>query len=1065
MSYKKLIISFYIFSLCLACFVSLKAQVPIINTISKQHGTVYEKIIITGNNFPSNTADVIVFFGSTTGNILYTSPNSIEVEVPAGTTTDNIVVINTSNGLSGSSQSQFHLSFSGDDFDPALLNPEISYAATAELYDLCLCDFNNDGKSEIATTKKENETDILVFENNSVVETINLNERNKTTNPELDLSSPTSNITCGDLNGDGLPDLVVSKTGNPRNVVYVLENISSAGNIEFSPAISLFLSAEEIAKRLEIKDIDLDGKPEIIVSNTLNEIVKIYRNSSTDGNIQFIPTPINVSFTGAITTNGLVVEDLNGDMLPDLVIVPFFESNVFIRLNNSSPGNYTFGAVQSIDVLGNLNIITSGDFNSDGLIDLAVTKSVQNEVTVLENQTTIGNVNVSFNPYNLSTEGEPWGINATDIDGDSKLDLLVAIRDINTINIFENIGIGSTISFYRHSIATTLNSSWNIVGGDIDGDAKPDIVFTSFDSSPQYSLSIIRNANCYKPIVEPLGPINLCTGATIDLRAKKGIGITYTWDKDNVVFKTGPEDTIIVTQPGVYKTIATSQSGTCVAISNAIIVNPSSGSVPANPVIYNNGPFCQGGSIVLSTDTVAGGTYYWEGPNGFTSTDQTITIPDATTVMAGQYNVQVTVGDCSSGISSTIVNIIVLPSFTVTLTGLNPLCIGDSARLSVNTAAGYTYQWYLDGIELTGETGSSVYAKVSGSYFAEVTQTSSGCITFSANTIAMNFIEHPVASFEYNDPACTGRTIQFINTSTYEQGESVNFTWDFGDGSFPVNNENPEYAYPNSGSYDIELTVAYTSGICGNTTTEPIVINPPPVFTIQQTPNETLCEGEPVELSTSVALTSYLWNTGATTQAIIVDSPFEYYVTATDANNCSSTEFLTLVMWLRPDVAASATPTEVEEDSEVQLNASGALSYQWAPAIYLNDPNIPDPIATVSETTLFTVEGLSAEGCADTASVLITVYETSTINVTPRNLFSPNGDGIDDFWVIESIENYPGAEVTIYNANGSIVYEKKNYNNEWNAVYEGKDLPETAYFFVIRYENKDPKTGSVTIIR
>jgi gliding motility-associated-like protein len=96
---------------------------------------------------------------------------------------------------------------------------------------------------------------------------------------------------------------------------------------------------------------------------------------------------------------------------------------------------------------------------------------------------------------------------------------------------------------------------------------------------------------------------------------------------------------------------------------------------------------------------------------------------------------------------------------------------------------------------------------------------------------------------------------------------------------------------------------------------------------------------------------------------------------------------------------------------------------------------------------------------------LITVYETSTINVTPRNLFSPNGDGVDDFWVIESIENYPGAEVTIYNANGRIVYEKKNYNNEWNAVYEGKDLPETAYFFVIRYENKDPKTGSVTIIR
>ena len=83
----------------------------------------------------------------------------------------------------------------------------------------------------------------------------------------------------------------------------------------------------------------------------------------------------------------------------------------------------------------------------------------------------------------------------------------------------------------------------------------------------------------------------------------------------------------------------------------------------------------------------------------------------------------------------------------------------------------------------------------------------------------------------------------------------------------------------------------------------------------------------------------------------------------------------------------------------------------------------------------------------------------------PRNVFSPNGDGIDDYWIIEDIEKYPGSFIVIYNGNGSIVYEKENYSNEWDAVYNGKNLPETAYFFVIRYENKDPRTGSVTVIR
>jgi gliding motility-associated-like protein len=1064
MAYRKLFISSCISFICFICYVSLKAQAPVINSISKQQGTVYEKIIITGSNFPSNIADVVVFFGSSTGNILNTSINSIEVEVPAGTITDNIVVINTANGLLSSSREQFFLSFSGDNFDPALLDAEVSYPSSVELFDLCLCDFNNDGKSDIATTKVNTDTDILVFENNSVPESISLSELNNTTNPELDLGSPTSNITCGDLDGDGRADLVVSKTGNPRDVVYVLRNISSGGNIEFSAAISLFLALEEIAKRLEIKDLDFDGKPEIIVSNTFDENLVVFQNTSTVGNIQFNSVPINISIPGAGTTNGLVVEDLNRDRLPDLVTVPFFDSNVYIRLNRSTPGNFNFQSVQMIDLTGNLNLITSGDFNNDGLIDLAVTKTVQDEITVLENLTPIGDTTVFFNQQNYTTDGDPWGINATDIDGDAKLDLLVALRNANNINVFENTGGGSNISFSKHLISTNLFSR-NIVGGDIDGDAKPDIAFTSFNSSSQYSLSIIRNAICLEPVVEPLGPLNLCAGGTIDLFATKGIGITYSWDRDNIVFKTGPEDTIIVTQPGVYKTIATSQSGTCTTISNAIIVNSGTGSIPSKPVIYNNGPFCQGGSIILATDSVAGGTYYWEGPNGFTSTNQSIIIPDATASMAGQYNLQVSVGECSSEVSSTIVNLTVLPPFTITLNGLSTVCVGDSVQLSVNTTSDYSHQWYREGAEIEGATESSFYAKFGGTYIVEITQISSGCLTASTNTITLSFKERPVASFEYTDPECVDSDIQFINTSTFEQGESVNYTWDFGDGSFPINNENPVHTYMMPGTYTIDFTVAYTSGACGNSVSVPIEINTQPVFTIVQTPDELLCEGQPIILSTSDVFDAYLWNTGDTTQSIIVNSPFEYYVTVTDGNNCTSTDFLILDMLPRPDVVATATPSEVEEDSEVQLNASGALSYSWVPTLNLDDPNIPNPIATVSETTLFLVQGLSADGCTDTTSVLVTVYETNTINVNPRNLFSPNGDGIDDFWVIESIENYPGAAVTIYNANGSVVYESDNYNNEWDAVYNGKDLPETAYFFVIRYENKDPKTGSVTVIR
>ncbi len=1056
--------TFYFILFFTAFVLKLDAQVPVINNLSVSNGTVNQRILISGNNFPVNVADVEVFFGSVNGNVISSSVNSMEVEVPAGTTTDNVLVINTSNGLSGSSSGQFFLSYSGNNFNPALMDPEISYPSSVELLDLCLCDFDGDGKSEVAATKVNTDTDILVYENNSVVETINLTELNGVTNPELDLASPTSNITCGDIDGDGLSDLVVSKTGNPRNVVYVLENISSAGNIQFEAALSLFLPTDEIAKRLEIKDIDFNGKPDIIVSNTDNENLNIFQNTSTGGNIQFNATPIIVPMTGASTTNGLIVEDLNGDLLPDLATCPFFGSDIFIRFNNSTPGNFNFAGIQNIAVVGNLNNITPGDFNNDGKIDMAVTKTVQNEVAVLENLTANNGNTASFTEYTLATDGNPWGIHATDMDGDGFNDLIVALRDVNTINVFENTGNGSSISFGKHAISTTLYSR-NIVGGDMDGDAKPDIAFTSFNGSPQYSLSVIRNGHCYKPVVEPLGPVTICTGSSSVLSARKGVGITYTWDRDNIVFKTGIEDTIIVTEPGVYRVIAESQSGTCTEISNAVIVNPGAGSVPSDPTIYNNGPFCHGANIVLTTDAIAGATYSWQGPDNFISSDQNITIPDASPAKAGVYSLQVTVGDCSSNVSTTTVDLITLPSFTVTANGNTKICEGGEVQLSVNQIAGYTYQWYVEGQLIAGETNPIIQAGDNGLHSVEVTQSSTTCSVFSVNSVDVNVIARPVADFYTTDPACVNNDMQFINSSTFELGESVGYTWDFGDGSFPVNNENPTHTYASQGSFTITFVVAYTEGTCRDTLQSPISISPAPVFEITKSSEEMVCEGSPLNLSSSAIFDRYLWSTGETTRIITVNTPGDYTLSVTDDNGCVAQNTETIDMLLTPVVSATVNPDEIIEDSEVQLRATGADSYLWRPAEPLDNPFSSDPIATLSETTEFIVTGTNAVGCSDTASVLVRVIADDAINVEPRNVFTPNGDGIDDEWIIQYIENYPGAEITIYNGLGSVVYETNNYNNDWDAVYQGNDLPETAYFYVIRYEDKNPKTGSVTVIR
>src|SRR5207249_6034061 len=92
----------------------------------------------------------------------------------------------------------------------------------------------------------------------------------------------------------------------------------------------------------------------------------------------------------------------------------------------------------------------------------------------------------------------------------------------------------------------------------------------------------------------------------------------------------------------------TSSAGT-----TSVVVNAK----PATPSASNGGPYCEGGTIALSTATVAGATYAWTGPNSFTSSQQNPTL-SATAAAAGTYSVTLTVNNCTSsaGTTSVIVN-------------------------------------------------------------------------------------------------------------------------------------------------------------------------------------------------------------------------------------------------------------------------------------------------------------------------------------------------------------------------------------------------------------------------
>ncbi len=95
-----------------------------------------------------------------------------------------------------------------------------------------------------------------------------------------------------------------------------------------------------------------------------------------------------------------------------------------------------------------------------------------------------------------------------------------------------------------------------------------------------------------------------------------------------------------------------------------------------------------------------------------------------------------------------------------------------------------------------------------------------------------------------------------------------------------------------------------------------------------------------------------------------------------------------------------------------------------------------------------------------------------TVNVLPRsigkiiNLFTPNGDGINDTWYIKGLNNFDDNEVFVYDIYGHLVFNQKAYKNDWKGTHNGSDLPDGTYYYVIKFSESDKIIkGSVDILR
>ena len=364
----------------------------------------------------------------------------------------------------------------------------------------------------------------------------------------------------------------------------------------------------------------------------------------------------------------------------------------------------------------------------------------------------------------------------------------------------------------------------------------------------------------------------VCPGGTITLSGTGGV--SYAWTGVNGFTSTAQNPIIsnaTSSESGTYTLIVTNANGcTALATTSVIIYTLPTATASSSP------PVCPGETIVLSGG--GGVSYAWAGLNGFTSTAQNPTIPNATTSATGTYQVIVTNANGCTAIATTSATVNALP--TATASSSSPVCAGKTITLSAN--GGVSYAWMgINGFTSTAQNPiiSNVTVLATGSYQVIVTH-SNGCTAKATTTVTVN--TPPVATASSNSLICQGTTLNLLG------GGGSTYAWT-GVNSFTANTQNPSIltATPAAtGTYQVIVT---DGNGCTATASTSAMVNPMPSTPTTQADTQIFLRGSVSLTATGCSGTGSVLKWYQTADNISVTMPVPPTVTTQYYAKCEVT--------------------------------------------------------------------------------------------------------------------------------------------------------------------------------
>lgn len=465
-----------------------------------------------------------------------------------------------------------------------------------------------------------------------------------------------------------------------------------------------------------------------------------------------------------------------------------------------------------------------------------------------------------------------------------------------------------------------------------------------------------------------------------------------------------------------------------------------------------------------------------------------ITIPDLNGLLAigmqpGMYYLRIIATDSNMpfDLNGTLIRLTIgAPSaFPPTLTSDQPYyCLGDIGMFSANPNHSYypfysEYQWWSNGMNFVNGVPqpfmwqNPMYVNLlgQGHLLFTITEINNGCSGPVSDTLEADVFGPPNVAIQGPNQVCIGDTItyqvQFTNNTYYEWAVNASTA------IIDTSNNVIKLVFDSVGVNHLHVLVVNPCGQDeGN---KNVLVRALPLANAGN--DTTICAGTPVTLQSNIILTgtpTYSWgivdstNIGnGTSISVTPDSTTNYFVKITITPGCTNYDTVTVYTETPNPTVYDTVTICLDEAAALDAGAGQGYTYLWSSG---------ETTQTVEKTEAgtYTVDiSVPGEICLETKTFIVDV-DTCYIPLQLPNVFTPNGDGINDTWLPYAVGKFDDFEVLVYNRWGTLVYKTTDPNFQWDAKDLNNNMvSDGVYFYVARTQYQDKQQelhGTVTVL-